>query len=163
MFAGIFFLMPSAPVAADPPPVAQVVPPAETAEAPQADRSYLFVVTADNARMEDGRLMLSGLADDMSYFTDRPYRESGRRPLVSLLEHWNLGKDSFAADPPNAVLVSHDREREPVIIEIMNPVLEDDTLIFDTVRLDGKAADDATRREGPAVLIIDTCIGISCW
>lgn len=150
--------------AAASPALAQIAAQGEAVDAPgAAERSYLFVLTAADARMEDGRLSLSEVADDVGYFTERPYRERGKVPLASLLEHWASGEDSFAGDPPNAVLILHDQERNPVIVELVNPVREGDALAFDTRRLGDSSSAGLLRSEGPATLIIDGCIGLSCW
>ena len=37
-------------------------------------------------------------------FSDRPYRIYGHMKMSALLEQWDSGPDSFAEDPPNAVL-----------------------------------------------------------
>lgn len=60
---------------------------------------------ADGART----LTLTGVDDHVVVFEDRPARGAGIVATASAVDHWD---DVFGDDPPNAVLVEHDAERE---------------------------------------------------
>ena len=79
-------------------------PPAEDGPA-----SLLFVVAASSAtvaKTEDGHTLsfeLSALTSSIA-FTDRPQRRAFDLTIPALATMWDEGDNSFADDPPNAVL-----------------------------------------------------------
>lgn len=92
-------------------------------------RTYLFVQQADSGIVALGRdsmpdvLVLFGVDDATTWFTDRPHRDAGVMNTGHFLDVWGLGKDSFTADPPNAALMTQgsDGQRAVYPIEIFNP------------------------------------------
>ena len=72
---------------------------------PQVERiDALFVQSATAFSSDGGTITLHGVADSTVYFADRPRREIGHIPSRRFVELWDTGANSFAIDPPNAVL-----------------------------------------------------------
>src|SRR6187200_3315379 len=83
--------------------------------------SALFVQSAHGAEHVDGRLVLKSVTPSTIYFSDRPQRVVGHLGTAEFVEFWGEGEDSFAEDPPNAVLAfiaAGESVPEEVIIEI---------------------------------------------
>ena len=64
----------------------------------------MFVQVAPAAATVDGRLVLKNVAESTLFFSDRPQRVVGHMHTAQLVSVWDDGENSFAADPPNAVL-----------------------------------------------------------
>ena len=64
----------------------------------------MFVQVARGAVSADGVLKLTGLAPTTLYFSDRPERVVGHMTTAQFVDQWAVGDNSFASDPPNAVL-----------------------------------------------------------
>ncbi len=77
---------------------------AETKPEAQAKAQWLFVAHSASATLAGTTLTLQGADESLIAFTDRPVRKSGRSSWAALAKSWAEGKDSFQADPPNAVL-----------------------------------------------------------
>ena len=94
--------------------------------------SELYVMAAESARIDGERLVLSGLDQSVIWFTDRPVRRSGRASTEVFIANWPVGDDSFAVDPPNAVLVGgNDVSGEVELpMELMDPEWVEDTLVL---------------------------------
>lgn len=77
-----------------------------TAPAPAAEsaKSWLFTVHSAEATLSDGRLSLTGVSPQVIAFTDRPHREFDTTSMEGLVDNWAEGSDSFADDPPNAIV-----------------------------------------------------------
>ena len=101
--------------------------------------SILFSITADEAQVtplggKSYRLTLQNVDERTTWFTDRPVRHAGGTPTARLIAGWDIGRDNFAQDPPNAALVVH----EPVggadtfVMELSNPIYDEanDELTF---------------------------------
>src|SRR4051794_33752405 len=85
------------------------------------DISALFVQTAQGAETTDGRIVLRGISPSTLYFSDRPQRVVGHLGTPEFVGFWDDGDNSFAEDPPNAVLAfiaQGDLVPEDVVIEI---------------------------------------------
>ena len=100
---------------------------------------FLFVQYAESVTLADGKLTLRGIQPETLYFSDRPDRIVGRESTEKFVEHWwKEGEDSFAKNPPNAVLAVMS---EPVpldlVVVLKEPVLEGNTLIYTVEVLDG--------------------------
>src|SRR5271165_2000202 len=80
----------------------------------------MFVQVARGAESENGVLTLTGLSPSTLYFSDRPERVVGHMTTAQFLDQWNLGENSFASDPPNAVLsfsdLGDDRPEDCVVV-----------------------------------------------
>lgn len=99
---------------------------------------FLFVQNASSITLKDGRLKLEGVAPDTLYFSDRPDRIVGRVTTKQYVDHWSVGGNSFADDPPNAVLsIQQEPESKDIVVVLRNPKLEGAELVYDVDVLDG--------------------------
>jgi len=113
---------------------------------------YLFVQNAASARIADGVLTLGGVNADTLYFSDRPDRIVGRVTSREFVSHWASGRDSFEADPPNAVLTILDgAEPQDITVELRNPRFQGRDLAYDVKVLEGSP----TASGGASSLFID--------
>jgi hypothetical protein len=123
-------------------------------DAPPATVEDMFVQTASGVRTDDGTMTLLGLTPHTIYFSDRPQRIVGHITTHRFLQWWSDGEDSFAVDPPNAVLAwgepGTDTPDEAVVV-ISDPVVTDDGLRYRIQTLQGTPPTQA----GPCVLFID--------
>ena len=104
------------------------------------DIEALFVQTAVSTSGEGDKLVLHGLSPSTLYFADRPEREVGHMSSRSFVALWGEGENSFATDPPNAVLTfaePGDRAPEDVVVVLQDPRLEGDELTYDIKLLEG--------------------------
>jgi hypothetical protein len=123
-------------------------------DAPPATVEDMFVQTASGVRTDDGTMTLLGLTPHTIYFSDRPQRIVGHITTHRFLEWWSDGDDSFAADPPNAVLAwgehGTDAPDEAVVV-ISDPVVTEDGLRYRIQTLQGTPPAEG----GPCVLFVD--------
>ena len=113
---------------------------------------FLFVLSAASGSIGNGSLTLLGVPG-VIYSSDRPARISGHRSVTSLVAGWDQGDDSFAADPPIAVLSLRGVEApEDVIIELTSAEHDGDALRFGFTVVEGSPTEGAF---GPASLSID--------
>ena len=88
------------------------------------------------------------------YFSDRPERIVGHLTTHRFLQWWSDGDDSFAVDPPNAVLAwgepGNDTPAEAIVV-ISDPAVTADGLQYHIQTLQGTLPVKA----GPCVLFID--------
>lgn len=122
---------------------------------PHADRPVpsLAVINAAGARLEGGKLVLTGVAPNVVVFADRPVRAAGHEMLGQFLMQWDEGRDSFAVDPPNAtvsVLGARPGEVSDTVLVLKAPKRDGATLTFDVSVLDGALA-----AGGPVAVFID--------
>ena len=112
---------------------------AEDKEPAETMVDYLFVQNSKAVSLKDGVLTMKGVTADTLYFSDRPERITGRITTKKFIDKWGDGDDSFKADPPNAVL-SIFGEPAPldIVVELQNPRLEGENLIYDVIVLDGE-------------------------
>ncbi len=118
------------------------------------DNQAMFVQTALGAVANDGTLTLTGLTPATVYFSDRPKRIVGHLSTADFVELWDKGENSFAEDPPNAVLAflgSGDDAPEDAVVVIRDPQVGEGTITYATETLDG-ALPAST---GPCTLFID--------
>ncbi|RLA41644.1 MAG: hypothetical protein DRR42_24440 [Gammaproteobacteria bacterium] len=124
---------------------AMVTTQAVVAEEKKADGEeivdYLFVQNSGGVSLSDGVLIMKNVATDTVYFSDRPERIAGRFTTQKFVDNWSVGEESFADVPPNAVLSIFD-EPEPldIVVELRNPRLTGDDLIYDVSIIDGEVA-----------------------
>jgi hypothetical protein len=126
----------------------------EVSEQQLEDMEALFVQSAAGMTSGDGRITLEGLSPSTLYFSDRPKREVGHMPSRQFVDVWGEGENSFATNPPNAVLSfaePADRLPEDAVVVIQDPHLEGDVLSYSVTLLDGTIP-SAT---GPCALFID--------
>ena len=114
--------------------------------------TLLFVQNAQGAALDNGKLTLKGIAPATIFFSDRPQRIAGHLTTKDFVPFWSEGKDSFAANPPNATLsVLGEGEVNDVVVELRNPQLAGDTLAYDIRVLEGQMP----ARGGVCSLFID--------
>ena len=119
------------------------------------DIEALFVQTARSLSSDGAKtITLHGLSPSTLYFADRPQREVGHMTSKQFVALWGEGENSFAIDPPNAVLSfaePEDRTPEDVVVTIRDPKVEGDTLSYMVEVLDGTLPTST----GPCALFID--------
>jgi len=126
----------------------------EVTEERLEDIEALFVQTAASMTSEGERLVLKGLSPSTLYFSDRPEREIGHMSTNAFVDYWGEGENSFASNPPNAVLSfaePGDRPPEDVVVVLREPRLEGDQLSYEIKTLDG----NLPAATGPCALFID--------
>ncbi len=126
----------------------------EVTEKQLEDMEALFVQTAASMTSDGGSITLRGLSPSTLYFSDRPQREVGHMSSRQFVDVWGEGDNSFAADPPNAVLSfaePGDRLPQDAVVVINEPRLDGDALTYSIKTLDGTVP-SAT---GPCALFID--------
>ncbi len=114
----------------------------------------LFVQSAHGLTTSKGSVTFHGLAHATIFFSDRPQRVVGHLSSRKFVDQWGEGEDSFAEDPPNAVLSfleEGDTVPEEVTMTISDPHLDGDTLTYTVDILDGMLP----ARSGPCSLFID--------
>ena len=114
----------------------------------------MFVQVAPAAATVDGRLVLKNVAESTLFFSDRPQRVVGHMHTAQLVSVWDDGENSFAADPPNAVLAfvgGSDAVPSDIVLEISDPVLAGSDLSYAATVLDGTLPATA----GACTLFID--------
>jgi hypothetical protein len=124
-------------------------PPATAASPPE----LLFVQQAHRVSLADGVLTLGEVNPATVFFSDRPQRIVGHVPVGVFVADWGRGgAESFAADPPNALLAffGPGNVRE-VVVELSNPRLRGHDLTYDARVLQGPARASG----GPATLFLD--------
>ena len=127
----------------------------EVTEEQLEDIEALFVQTAGRLS-SDGQsvITLQAVSPSTIYFADRPKREVGHMSTSRFVDLWSDGDNSFATDPPNAVLSfaePADRTPEEVVVTIRNPRADGDSLTYQVNVLDGKLPAST----GPCALFID--------
>ena len=114
----------------------------------------LFVQSAHGLTSSAGTVTFHGLAHATLFFADRPQRVVGHLSSRKFVDQWGEGEDSFAEDPPNAVvsfLEDGDETPEEVTMTIRDPHLDGTTLTYKIDILDGALPAQA----GPCSLFID--------
>ena len=126
----------------------------EVTEEQLEDMEALFVQTGAGMTCDGDTLTLKGLSPSTLYFADRPQREVGHMSSRQFVADWGQGDNSFAQNPPNAVLSfadAGDRPPEDAVVVIQDPHLDGDALSYRIKVLDGTVP-NAT---GPCALFID--------
>lgn len=113
----------------------------------------MFVQNAKTVRFENGEMTLQGVNPVTIFFSDRPERLAGNVPTARFLKLWDEGKDSFRNDPPNANLsiLGEKEGATNIVVEISNPRMEGDDLIYKIRILEGSPPESA----GASSLFID--------
>ena len=101
---------------------------------------------------QDRQLRLNGIGPTTLMFSDSPDRVTGHVPTEEFLDSWGDGDDSFADDPPNAVLsVFTEEEVHGVVVVLSEPALNGDQWSYSVEILDGEMPASG----GPRSLFID--------
>ena len=121
-------------------------------EGDETEVEFLFVQNSRAVSLKGGILKLKAVAAETLYFSDRPDRIVGRVTTEKYVEHWGIGGNSFAEDPPNAVLsIFHEPLPQDVVVVLRNPRLDGSDLVYDVDVLDG----EKTASGGASALFID--------
>jgi hypothetical protein len=113
-----------------------------TARADDADIELLFVQTSEGLEVdaEAGTFRLVDFSPHTLYFSDRPNRLAGHITMDDYLKEWTEAPDDFDDDPPNATLSVYEPGRSEsslVVVEILNPVVDGEDLVYDYRLIDG--------------------------
>ena len=114
----------------------------------------MFVQTAQRAVSDGERLTLEGLTPATLFFSDRPQRVVGHLGTADFVGLWGEGENSFAQDPPNAVLAflePGDDAPEDAVVVLRDPATADGSISYAIEVLEGSVP-SAT---GPVSLFID--------
>ncbi len=112
----------------------------------------LFVQTAHSMSYDDGVLTLHSLTPTALMFSDRPDRVTGHIPSGEFIGAWGQGEDSFASNPPNAVLSIFQADHvQDVVVVLTHPELTGADLSYGVEILDG----DMPATGGEVALFID--------
>jgi hypothetical protein len=68
------------------------------------DQESMFVQTAGGFTSDGATVTLQDVTSATLYFSDRPQRVVGHMATADFVDLWDEGDNSFAVDPPNAVL-----------------------------------------------------------
>ncbi len=104
------------------------------------DIEAMFVQVARNMTMEGDKVTLHGLAPATLFFSDRPKRVVGHLTAQQFVDEWGKGENSFAVDPPNAVisfLEANDETPEDAIVVLKDPGLDGDRITYSVDILEG--------------------------
>jgi hypothetical protein len=114
----------------------------------------MFVQVARSSKTSDRVLTLTGLSPSTLYFSDRPERVVGHMTNEQFVDGWSLGENSFASDPPNAVLSwldAGDDRPEDCVVVLKDPQAVGDTIRYSIDVLEGSMPESS----GPCTLFID--------
>jgi hypothetical protein len=114
----------------------------------------MFVQVASAASVSDGKLTLHNVSPSTLYFSDRPKRVVGHMTTEAFVADWATGPNSFAEDPPNAVLSftepNADVPSDAVVI-LRDPQIAKPDIGYSVEVLEGEVPAGA----GPCTLFID--------
>ena len=112
----------------------------------------LYVQSAKGMAYADGTLTLQGIAPSTIIFSDRPDRVAGHQTTQEFFDSWSVGDDSFADDPPNAVIsIFSEEEIQDVVVVLSDPTLDGDQMSY---KIDITAG-EMPASGGPSSLFID--------
>ena len=105
----------------------------------------MFVQIAEDVKVDPAAstFRLVKVNQQTLYFSDRPQRIAGHINMASYLQEWTsqAGKDSFKADPPNAVLSVYEPGQPNntlAVVKITNPVVAGADLVYSYKLIEGK-------------------------
>ena len=114
----------------------------------------MFVQVARGFTIDPHELTLIGLSPSTLYFSDRPERVVGHMTSHQFVDLWTEGDNSFAVDPPNAVLSfvesGEDRPDDCVVV-LSEPRLDYTSISYSIEVLQGPLPTSS----GPCTLFID--------
>jgi len=116
------------------------------------DIEYMFAQTATGVVIDAGRIKLTGVSPTTLFFSDRPHRLTGHVPTDEFIAQWGDGDDSFATDPPNALLSLFETNYvNDVVLVLSDPVESNGDLSYAVQVTDGELVPST----GPVSLFID--------
>jgi hypothetical protein len=114
----------------------------------------MFVQLAHGLTSDGHQVTLEGLAPATLFFADRPDRVVGHVNSKKFIGEWGDGENSFADDPPNAVvsfMETGDTIPEEATVVLRNPKMDQDSLTYEVEVLEGSLPAQA----GACSLFID--------
>jgi hypothetical protein len=114
----------------------------------------MFVQTAPRAASDGARLTLEGVTPATLFFSDRPQRVVGHLSTADFVGLWGDGENSFAEDPPNAVLAylePEDDAPEDAVVVLRDPRAAEGSVSYAIDVLEGSVPSET----GPVSLFID--------
>jgi len=127
---------------------------AESDNDPQIQLMFVQVAADFAADPDSHTLRLVDVNPQTLYFSDRPVRIAGHIMMPAYLEEWEVGKDNFGDDPPNATLSVYEpgqTDNATVVVELLDPVVDGNDLVYHYDLIDGQIPDHG----GPTSLFID--------
>ena len=102
-------------------------------------------------------LELNNVADTTILFSDRPDRIVTTVSTSDFIGNWSVGENSYAINPPNAVLMVDESEKQDIaIIELFNPIYDNDKKVLKyEATLDNSTSVDLSREFGQSTIVID--------
>ena len=104
------------------------------------DIEALFAQTAREMTTDGDKVTFHGLAPATLFFADRPQRVVGHLTTQQFVDEWGKGENSFADDPPNAVISfveTGDETPEDAIVVLKDPKIDGDSLTYTIDMLEG--------------------------
>jgi len=97
----------------------------------------LFVHSAQDVTMDANTLTMKGISPTVIYFCDRPVRFAGHLSVEDFLNSVSKGKDSFAEDPPNAVvsILGGEEVVDVVVTLSRKPTVNGDELVYSDIEI----------------------------
>ena len=125
--------------------------------AEETEEIVFFVQSAKTVEFDagTGNLILKDVSPVMIWFTDRPKHLAGHEMVQDFVGTWGQGKDSFAANPPNATLsvFQGDHVLNAVVV-LSDPRLKGSDLAYHVDILEGNIPATA----GISTLFIDSAV-----
>jgi len=124
-----------------------------------ASPSYLYVQNGGGGTISGTTLTLTGVSDDTIWFTDRPYRDSGKVTTAEFIAPWYEGEDSFGEIPPNADFTCEvENETVNYTVELLSPSLAGGDLSYSVIAVgDTVLPQTEISCNTEAYLLIDCC------
>ena len=126
----------------------------EDTQAQPASIEAMFVQVGSGMSSDNQSITLHGAGGATLFFADRPDRVVGHVSTQKFVNEWGNGENSFAEDPPNAVITfleSNDSTPEDATVVLRNPHMAGDTLTYNVEVLEGTLPTSA----GACSLFID--------
>jgi len=114
--------------------------------------------TIDKTNETSYSLELNDVSDKTILLSDRPDRIVTSGSTFDFIDNWSTGPNSFALDPPNAVLIVDEQEgQDIVIVDLFNPIYDIDkkTLKYEVTQ-DNSTSINISTKFGQVTLFIDT-------
>ena len=113
----------------------------DLAEADASEVEYMFAQTAAGLAVDAGTMTLLGVSPSTLWFSDRPHRLTGHIATSDFVGSWGEGEDSFAVNPPNALLsIFAEDEVIDVVVVVGDPTMSNGDLSYTIEVLDGDPA-----------------------
>lgn len=105
-----------------------------------ADIEAMFVQTGREITSDSSTITVQGVGHATLFFADRPQRVVGHMTTRQFVEAWGDGENSFAEDPPNAVisfLGDGEEAPEDAVVVLKDPKLSGDEITYGIELLEG--------------------------